>query len=113
MDSEGVESVALLPCPFTDALLEKLIAAVLAHCEVGVDGGEVREIRMNKRAVKADMVETLTAFSPQDKRIAVLEEALREILAKESGAGYDPIQALGEIEHIARAALNGGSNSQE
>ena len=34
------------------------------------------------------------------------EEALERICEIESGAGYDPMQALSEIERLARASLN-------
>lgn len=45
-----------------DALLEKLIVAVLNHTEVELTSGE---LRMHKNAVKADMIEALSSLNGQ------------------------------------------------
>lgn len=98
----GVEAVALLPCPFCETVMHDH-GHCFSHPWPASGDCVIRHYSFDKQKAKAW---NTRASLPQDKRIPVLEEALREILAKESGAGYDPIQALGEIEHIARAALS-------
>lgn len=64
----------------TDELLEKLIAAVLAHTDVHIESGE---LRMHKAAVKADMIDAMQAARPIDQQEAM------ETCDQCNGAGGD------------------------
>lgn len=54
----------------------------------------------------ATRLEAAAALEADKQLLERMRADMRLILEKESGAGYDPIQALSEIEQIASAALN-------